>query len=298
MVNPYVASALDASIRRRAFMTQNDSIPPADIYAWLTDECQTYIAGILVSVRQEYLIASVDLPYATTDVALQVPPRAVAQGMRTVSRLDPSGVACPLEYIEPERIFRYGTSGTTLQGYTLEGQRIMLVPPGASGTLRVTYTQAPGAVVGIDEVAQVTGISGNVVTCAGGLPSGWVTGNVFDLCSQQAGFQNWSTDQAGTVSGSTVTFTAVPPTLAVGDFLTLSGQVPGPQCPRELYPLLCQRVAVKLAESMGSSRLADIQNMCEAQRKDVMVLLQPRVKDASHLLIRRNGPALRRGRWY
>lgn len=300
-VNPYIASALVADVRRRAFMSVNDSIPDADVIAWLTSEVQTYIASLLVSMRQEYLVSTQDVAFTGASATVPTPARSVAQGVRDVAIVDSQCVR-PLPYVEPERVSIWGLTGTSVGGFSLRGQSILLVPPGSSGTMRVTYVQRPGIIVDSTQTAQVTGVAGNVVTCAGGLPVGWVTGNVFDLCSGQAGFQNWAIDLVGTVSGSTVTFASVPATLGVGDFLTLSGQTPGPQCPLELYPLLCQRVAVKLAESMGSARLKDINGMCDGQRKEAEVLLSPRAQEATHVIVRREGygwggtrPA--RGRW-
>jgi hypothetical protein len=313
MSNPYLASALIADVKRRGFIPDNNtSYTAADLLAWMTAEVQTYIAALLKGVRQEFLVTSQDIAFTADTV--QIPTRAVANGLRTVKLLV-GGAESPLEYIEPERTWQYGTGLSTPVGYTLRGSALILVGCAATvtGTLRVSFMQRPSICVGSTAAGQISAIntgtktvtlqsvevssSGVETITAATMPTTFTTSATYDFVRGTSGFDNLALNQAVTATGTgTLTFSSALPTgLAVGDWVSLAGETPIPQIPVELHPLLAQRVTVKLAEATGSPRLKEVKAMLDEQRKDAVMLLQPRVGDAVHLIVRRDGPMPIRG---
>lgn len=292
----YTTNALIKSIKRRAFLPAGAGLTTSDILAYATEELRGSIPAFLKGLREEYLVATLDVPITTSTLAL--PARAVGAALRIIQWKDNSGLLYPLTRIEPERLPQYNLQAANSQpaGYYFEGNTINLVPSvGVSGTLHLTYQQRPGELVLPTDCAQITAINtgANQVTVSA-VPTTITTGTLVDIVSNSPNFIALALDQAVTVSGSTFTFSSLPTGLAVGDWVALAGQTPVVQAPTEVHDLLAQYTAATIAQSMGSARAEMVMEKLTEVKASMTMLLSPR-SDGNARKIVHNGTA---GTWW
>lgn len=302
--NYHTTTYLLASLKRRGMIPSTDeALATADFLALADEELQTYVVPLLMSVREEYLVAAKDHTITADDTTYAIPTRAIGGKLRDVAISDSSGQFHSLSRIEPERAADYGTTGGP-NGYKLQNNSVVLVPgaSGSSDTLRLTYFQRPNRLVATSAVGEITAINTatRVVTCSN-VPTTFTTSETYDLVKGTPGFENHAIDQAvsASVTGAsgTVTFSStLPEDLAVGDFVCLAGESPVPQVPVELHPLLNQRVAFKVQEALGDPKAGLAKQVCDEMKKNVMTLLTPRSEGSARLIINRYGPGFGRGR--
>ncbi len=202
----------------------------------------------------------------------------------------------PLGRIEPERRGDYGLTSDRPAVYFFRGNTLHLVPAPSSGTLRVAYQQRPGKLVLPSDCGEVTDITGLVVTVEN-IPDTFTSTAVYDLVSATPNFDAMAIDQTATVSGSTLTFDAVPSRLAVGDFVALATQTPTPQMPYELHAVLCLQTAWSLLAGSGNARAPAVAELLKQARADVIGLLSPRNDGSMRPIVARHGVGMRRWGW-
>jgi hypothetical protein len=189
-------------------------------------------------------------------------------------------------------------------GFVLKRNQVRLVPrvPSAWTHFRQTILLQPANLVSVDDAAQITGIDTvtGVVTCAT-VPSSWTTGDTFDTVQAEAHFDTLSLDlvASAVVTGALGTLTFAPADLdsrlAVGDWVSLSGESPVVQVPEALLPLLAQEVA-NIALKSQTDQTAYKLGIDEVKemRQAILTLVSPRVRAAGKKIVNRTG-ILRRG---
>ncbi len=142
------------------------------------------------------------------------------------------------------------------------------------------------------EAGQITAIVGNVVT-VNNVPSDWTTSLVFDIVKGTPAFVSKGDDLAISAVNSLtgeITFSALPSTVVVGDWVAVANTSPIPQIPYQMFPFLAQCVATKCLEG-----LADLEPLEAAQRKqermkeDLLKMLQPRDMGNVQTVVNRSG---------
>ncbi len=258
----------------------------------MTEEVQTTIMELLISVDEEFGVATYDVT-TTSATEYDVPSRAIP-ALRDVLLSTDGTSFTPLDRITPEREFRYGTSGTT-SGYKFEANKIVLVPASTAGnTLRFKYFYTPNRLVEASACGEVLTINTGTktITLTATKPTTFTTTATYDIINANPGFESRAIDQTVTsASGSTLIFTeALPDGLAVGDFVCLAGESPIPQCPYAVYPLLAQAVALVVHQAMRSPALPRAEASYEKARTRALTLLTPRSKGSSQVVINYNAP--------
>lgn len=237
-----------SSIRNRCLLPSSSSLTYTDaqILAVAYDELLAWMLDLVLSARAENLVFTKDHTIVAGTVNYQLPYRAVR--LRDVFKVDANGNKDSLVYIEPELL-----DDQSREGFRLEWNNIVLTPsPTVGGTLRVKYYMRPGMLVATSEAAVVTSVVGSVVNISSA-PTAFPTGATnYDFIGAKPANPTLDFDQSATRSGTALTFSVAPPsTLAVGDYVALSGQAPVPQIAPELHPLLAQRTAATLMTAMG-----------------------------------------------
>jgi hypothetical protein len=295
--NPYTSTNIIASLRRRGQLASSpQQLDTDDFLAFLTEECQTYMTALLMSVREEHLLTTLDT--TGTGGVVQIPSRAVGGKLKQVLVNNGSGYA-PLVRVEPERVDASSAGGSP-SGYVLQGNHLLLTPtPTGSTSVRLTYFRRPSRVV--DDTASVGLVTAlnrttGVITVSS-LPGAFSGAVAVDFVSGTPGFDSLGDDVSGTgdTTANTVTVapSSLPARLSVGDYVCLAGETPIPQLPVELHPLLAQRVVVKCLEALGDSKVAVAEAQCEKQRLQALTLLSPRVEGAARVVINYSGPGWR-----
>lgn len=283
----YTTTALLASIRRRTMAPTATAAgtADADLLALANEELQSYIAPLLLSVREEYLLANSSTTMTAGTAGYRLPSRAVGAKLREVVRLDSSSRIFHLALISLDELDEWPTdNGTPLAFYFRGAELVLVPPPSAAETLRMTYYRRPAEMVATTAVGAITAINTTtkVVTCAT-VPTTFDTGDTFDFVKSSAPFEVLAGDLAATAvttgASGTVTLTAALPSgLAVGDYVCLADQSPVPQVPAELHPLLAHRVVVKICEALGDQQgltLAQAQ-LAQAEQR-IVEMLAPRI---------------------
>ena len=301
MANAWTVDNLIRRMRTRGYLPASLGLTTQQILDTFTDEAGLYVVSMLKSIREEFLVAEADLA-ATSGDLLAIPARAAGAALRSLSWLV-SGVATPLDRIEPERRHLYDATGTPA-GYIFHGDSVELVPA-SSGTVRVKYQQRPGLFVLEASCGLISDVTSGVVT-VDAFPSDFAATEAYDFVRGTANYGTRAIDVEPTAVDSgarTLTFATadIPSGLAAGDFVCLAGETCLPPFPSELHQLLALRSALAIAQGSGSSRVRDLKTELEGEdgrggmRKDVIALLTPRNDASARPIIRTGGPA--RGWW-
>lgn len=298
MASPYIASAFLQSMKRRGKIpaSSDRSFSTDDLLGLATEELQGYISQLLMSVREEYLVADYNF---TTDGSAEykLPPRAIGAKLRQVWYVPSSGSPVPVARIEPKAAAGITSTGSSPVAFYAKRNSIVLVPtPGAGVNMRQEYFLRPSSLVYDDQAGEITNINTgtNTVTLAS-MPLDFVTGATYDFISaREPSFDLLGMDYTGTVSGSTLIFSSLPTGLAVGDYVAFSGQSPIPQIPVELHALLSQRTVYKVLEASGDPKASVAEAACERERTRALEFLTPRSQGDGRFVINYHGPGWRR----
>lgn len=221
-----------------------------------TEELHTRLLPLLMSTRAEFYVAATPDDQAVTanQASYPMPSRAVGMVLRDVQMIVGTAVHS-LPEINSDAI--NSTATGSVQGYYLQHNNVILYPTPAatSGTLRQRYFMRPSRLAATSDCAQISAInSGTNTVTVSSLPSTWAIGTVVDFIAATAPNQCRDIDKAITgISGTDVTFAALPTGLAVNDWLALAEYTPIPQVPFEFQPVLAQMTVVKALEALGDN---------------------------------------------
>lgn len=305
----YLADQVLASAKRRARIP-DAAFASDELLSIASEEVESYLVPILAGANEDYY--EVDQDFTLTgdkSTVYRIPWRAVGGALREVSFLDASG-----ETIDVPRIAVDDLEQATW-GFVLESQGVRYVNRIARAgpvTLRMTFLATPGLFCQAASAAVVTGIAGAALTLGAApspaapllplpdpaAPASFAGVTSFDIVRGTPGFELVAMDQAGTCDGTTLTLGAANADIQVGDYVSLPGTRPVPQCPTALVPLLSQSIAAEMLHQLGKD---DEAQAALAKRTDMEArakpLLQNRVKGAPQQVIRRHGVLQATRRW-
>ncbi len=286
-------TSLVASIKRRGFIPAGSGLSTADILAYASDELQNYIPAFLKSIREEFIVASLDLSVTSGTVA--APARAVGAALRTIGWVQADGRTRFLTRVEPENAGGFAGQTGEPAGYMFQGNNVILLPTPSSGTLRITYQQRPGVLVLPEDCGLITAFdAGAGEATLDPVHSEWTTDMEFDVVSGSANFQALGLDvQAAQADQNPFQFGDVPVGTRVGDYVCLAGETCIPQLPTEVHALLAQSAALAIANATGSARLAAIQKKFDDTEKHLTMILSPRSDGSARPIVSNS----RIGRW-
>ncbi len=287
-----------------------------DLLDLMSEELQTYVAPLLLSVREEWFVKAYDVTI-TTDTAYRIPPRSIGSQVRQA--LISNGSSGPGQWVVLNRIqpveqygngYGWSWNPGTVVGYYLENTDLkLLANPPTGSTLRMMYFLRPNRIVAEDACGTITAIDtglNQITVDATTMPLGddaFTTALTYDLVRGTPGFETLAMDQTVTaVSGAddnVFTFAdTLPTSLSIGDFMCLAGEAPVAQVPVEMQPLLTQRLVVKVLEALGDPKTATAKGMLDAQEKmAVNNIAAKRTPGDPPVIKNRNGPGFGRRYW-
>jgi len=279
-----------SSVNRRSFApTGQTTFETADILEIGNEEIKSTILPEILSIREEYFVHYTDYAITANQAAYDIPARAVGMICREVHYLDSAGSVSDLDRMEPEDVDHTSLTEAIPRAFYLRNNQIMLhrTPSTTQGTLRVYFFLRPGDLIESSAGATITAIdTGTNVVTVGTIVSTWATGDIFDLISKQGGHEYRDFDLTSTtVSGSDITFSSLPSTLSVGDYVALQGQSQVIQLPPDYQPCLAQAVAAFILDNMnlpGSEKAyARLSKMLNAAKD----MISPRVQGAPRAVL-------------
>jgi hypothetical protein len=248
------------------------------------------IIPLLMSVREEYFVMSEDVSIVIGTSRYRIPERAAGQGVREILWIDADGNIKPMSQLVLEDGVQTSSAANGVPyAYRIEWDSIVLSPDVVStGTMRVMYVVSPGDLVSTDEAVQITGITALTNTIsASTVPATWTGSETVDIIRGSAGCEYLAIGSLITgITGTDITLSALPTGLQIGDWIALEGESPVPQLPRDLVPLLAQKVVVTVLESMNQRGAAEA---AEARYQKLigsaMSMISPRVKGGAKKIV-------------
>lgn len=269
-------TTLIAEIKQRAMVPSSQkTYENQDILRRATQEMDLYIMPLMKAVREEYFTWEADTTI-TASGEIDINERAMGGVLRDVLYNSGSGFIS-IPYLDPEQRER---QDDVLVMWSLRWNKIVLYG-NPSGTLRQSFYIRPGRLIETSDAGQITAINTGTqtVTLGGLIPSTFIATARTDMISNKQMHPFLALDQSiVSVAGNDVTYASLPTGLAVGDWIALAGESPVVQLPRELFPLLCQKVATTIVQSLGDPKWKDLQAETDMLHRNALNLIQPRVQ--------------------
>lgn len=285
MTNVYTTSYTLDAIKRRALIPGTGRITETDLIGFVNDATQDYIVPILMAAREGFLHATYDQALVVGQTVYNLPSRAAAERLVRVLMVDGGGFEYPFARIET------GRRDLENAGFELTDNTIVLWNlPSNFVTLRIVYFCEPNRLVDESAAAQVTALTSTTVT-VDAAPTTFTTSAPLDFIAGVPGFRWRAQDKTPTaVNGNVLTFSAVPSSVAVGDYVALAGETPIVQIPKVLRPLVEQRAVVLALEALGDGRLTSAQAALDRMEKRLVAALTPRVPSSPRVINNRYTP--------
>lgn len=280
------------SVRRRAMIPEDDStFTDQDIIEILNEEIDVGLLFTLLSLSEEHLVTYDDIPTDADKIRYTIPYRAIGNKLRDVAYVDASGAIYELSRISLEELsdYRYYRSASKGDVFYVEGNEIVLVDTKLKSYqyIRMYYYLRPNSLVKTSTTGTITNIDRNTgeITLSS-FPSNFSSLPTVDFVSSKTPNKIHSFDKSiSSINQNTkiVTFTTtdIPEDLEIGDYIAEAEQTPVPNLPTELHPILAQRAAVHILESLGDTEaLANAQRRLEKMEVSVQGLIDNRVEGA------------------
>lgn len=275
----YTVDKLVADVKRHGSVPTSQDLFSEDDFAEMLDHNQrTSLIPQIMKQREEYFVATSDIPLVVGNNTYSVPARSVAAKVRSIWVVDAMGNEAQLSRIEPENKSwheNYIWWPGSKSGYRWEANTVILTPNLSTSyiTLRFKYFRRPNRLVLKKNAGQVTAIdTGTGIITVDNVLSTWVTGSKVDLIKGTPNFDSYSDSFALLgVSGSTVTVSlALAAKLSVGDWICNESETPVPQYAEEYSALLVSQVTEEVLRSLGDLVGAQAEGADRQDLKDTL----------------------------
>lgn len=296
------ALSLVASVYRHTLSPNSqNTLQPNDIIAILDEEMRHCIVPLILAAQEEFYVTNYDQTLTAGTYNYTIPKRAAFATWRDVVFVDSNGVEVNLSALPPEYVKLAFPSGGNIPlyvfGFVMVNDQIQLWPqtggPPTQYKLRMKVKRRPNTLTSTSNCGQITAINGNIVT-VGNADSTWTTSTTFDIIPNSPQFTSRGDDLMITnlASANTqITFSSLPSTVVVGDWVCPSQMSPIPQIPFDMFPLLAQRGVIRVLEALG-----DTQNLQIAERRyqdmaaDFARTVSPRIEGTPKKIVNRQTP--------
>lgn len=285
----YTAQYLIDTVRLRGMLPNAVVLgtQDADILNHANYEMENTVVPMVLSVSEEFYVATVDIPLVANQTQYRIPNNNVGGRVRNVALLQ-GDVLTPLARLEPERLAAYTVNAIGApRAFFMDGGNINLVPgpSSAGGALRVKYYMRPGQLSNTaSDYVKLSGVSYNsaktILTFGAGGGGGTlvpVAGQAYDFIANRSPFETQV--QVGTIAaGFTLTMsTNLPQTIANGDYICNPDTSPVMQVPVEAQSYLVQRTLCSVLEQLGdNAKLEPALARAEKLKEATMMALSPR----------------------
>ena len=113
----------------------------------------------------------------------------------------------------------------------------------------------------------------------------------YDVIKGTPIFSSIGDDNAITnIAGNTMTFSALPSGIAIGQYVAESGMTPIPQIPYEAHHVLSQFTSARMLEATGDKRNAEVvMAVAKEMLESLMKILTPRIEGTPKKINNRSG---------
>lgn len=300
MAKSYTTSTLIESLKRRAMIpTSQATYSDQDLTDYLNDEMESTITPMIMDVREEYFVDSVDFTVENdVEAVFDIPTRAVGERLRDVVMVQSVGsqeTLTNLPRLSLEQLSESsddGRSTTALYGFSIQGNQVKLHPAvgNGAGTLRLYFFRRPGALVLETGAGLITAINTgtNVVTVDNVLAE-WVDGAAIATVNPNQPFNYINEDDTiVSIAGYNITLADVSE-LSVGDWVCNVDESVVPQVPVEAHNLLLQAAKIVLLEATDDDKNIKLaQEKYAAMERSFIKTITPRVDGQGKKVVVKN----------
>jgi hypothetical protein len=288
----YTTTELIAKMKLNGMVpTAQSTFSASDFLRFLNDEVLHYIVPMIMSVRQEYFVASEDTVMGST-TSFNIPERAIGTKIRDILKVTTGGNQYSIPRLEPEDVDEFNNNIANGEAFYLQNDSIILKGINNSNdTLRTKFFRRPNELVATSACALVSSVSGNIATCSS-IPTTWTTSMLFDVIKGKKSFISKGDDQTVTDINTTtneITFTVIPTGVVAGDWICLAQESPIPQIPYDCFPLLIMKTTASILRSLGQDKDAEQKEKKIAEMKESIVgLLADRTEGEPRKLVNKD----------
>lgn len=300
----YSVNALLLSVKQRAMNASNQNLlTDNDIIRIAAEELQAVILPYIESVKGEYYVTNQDQTFVQGTSTYTLPQRATGTKLRDVCLVDNQGNEVLLRYINPEDLKSSWAYSPYMFGFYPKDHTVELVLGNLVGSanysfVRMIYFRRPNVLCATATVDIATANAGQVLSFDPNAqtitldfaPTSWNTTTQFDIINSLPPFQSRVDNAPITnISGFVLTMTnPLPNGLSVGDWVSEANFSPIPQMPVECHRLLEALTAARILQYTGDPAFEVMQAMAESMKKDLMMVLSPRVDGSPRKIPIRN----------
>lgn len=292
----YSVRQLLVSVKTRSMNANNQNLfLDADMVRIASEELQSVIVPFIESVKGEYWVKYVDVPFVSGTTLYTMPQRAIGSKLRDVCLTDRQGNEVLLNRINLEDMKSSWAYAPYQFGFYPQDNQVKLVLGNLVGsgnydTVRMRFFRRPNTLCPTDQAGQVLSIDTNTneVTLSYA-PTSWTTATQFDIINSMPPFQSRGDDLVVTnIAGFVLTFAVLPAGLSVGDWVAEANFSPIPQIPVEAHRLLEMLTAARILQYSGDPSFAVLQAEATQAKKDLMTVISPRVDGSPQKIPIRN----------
>jgi hypothetical protein len=293
----YSVRQLLVSVKTRSMNANNQNLfLDADMVRIASEELQTVLIPFIESVKGEYWVKYQDIPFVQGTTLYTLPTRATGTKLRDVCLLDMQQNEVLLNYINLEDMKSSWAYAPYQFGFYPQDNQIKLVLGNLVGSgnyayVRMRYFRRPNTLINTDQAGQVININTgtNEVTLSYVPPTTWTTATKFDAINSMPPFDSHGDDLTITnISGFVLTFTTIPASLSIGDWVSEANFSPIPQIPVEAHRLLEILTAARILQYSGDPSFQVFQAEAEQAKKDLFQVLSPRIDGSPRKIPIRN----------
>lgn len=263
-----------SNIEVRGSFPDDSYFTSAEYRTIINDAMKTHVTPLLLSLNEDYLIATKEYTISSSTAKYQIPTRAIGTKLRDVKVKDSSG-----NYRDLIRLFEEDRSSRRT-GYYVKRNSIELSSDITSGTLELNYFIRPSEMVSSGSYAVISSIdTGTNTITVESLPSTFLVDVECDFVQANSPYDLLGMDYSiSSINTLDVTFSALPDDLAVGDYLCLAKQSPVPQIPEEMEQLLVQASLVQCLSAKKDKAVDYEKKVLMQMKEDMKNMLDPRVE--------------------
>lgn len=295
-------TAILASIKTRGLLpTSQQTYTDSDLITLANDELQIGVVPFIMKFRSEYYVTDEQDAIVSNKDSYDIPTRAIGGKVRNLCVVDNLDNEYDLPQIAKEDRKFYNTQSGNANFnafvFYFEGNAVKICPKPTNVTsqtyLKQAYYIRPSQLIASSSAAQITAIdTGLLQVTVNIVPTGMSASTPIDFVRGTPGFECRAIDITPvSLAGTIFTFSSLPESLAVGDWISLANTSPIPQIPLELFSMLSQRVVVKVMEGLGDAQGLQIAQSKLKEMEDAAAhLLSPRSDGNPKKLINRYSP--------
>lgn len=286
----YTTNALVISVKQRTMNASNQNLfTDADMVRIASEELQSVLIPYIESIKGEYMVKTEDVTFVSGQQSYTMPQRATGMKLRDVMLVDFQGNQINLPYINPEDLKSTWAFSALQFGFYPKDNQIILVLGNLAAIgnyqfVRMNYFHRPDTLCTTNTMdfpasGQITAINtGTNEVTLNFVPTTWTTATLVDAVNQVPPFQSWVDSQTITaINGFVLTFSSLPAGMAVGNWVAESNFSPIPEIPVECHRVLETLTSARILQYSGDPAFQVFQAQAEAQKKDLIQVLSPRV---------------------